>query len=298
VQRPTTGSVGDRVRLVGDTVANYLRRYLFAPRYRPAERLRLVGRDGTRLSGARLAGPPSAPATVVLVHGFVNSSRTPAIHDFARRLARQVHVLVPDLRGHGASGGRCTMGVDEPGDVATVVAAAPPGLPVVTMGTSLGAAAVLLHAGRYGGVAGTVAISAPAWWGSFDREGSDRVRRFIGSPIGRAVLGLLLRTRVVPSCAGVPDASEAVASISPAFTIVVHDPDDRYFGPEHAERLDEWAREPKALWWYSGAGHGTDLLTPELADRLLGEIHARFRPAAGLGSSAGEPPADPIAISD
>jgi pimeloyl-ACP methyl ester carboxylesterase len=279
-------------------VANYLRRYLLAPRYRPAERLSLVGRDGTPLSGARLEGPPSAPATVVLVHGFVNSSRTPAIHDFARRLARHVHVLVPDLRGHGASGGRCTMGVDEPGDVAAFVAAATPGLPVVTVGTSLGGAAVLLHAGGYPGVAGTVAVSAPAWWGSFDREGSDRVRRFVGSAMGRAVLGLLLRTRVVSNCAGVPDASEVVASISPAFTVVVHDPDDRYFGPEHAERLYEWAREPKDLWWYPGAGHGTDLLTPDLAERLLGEIRARLQPEAAPGSSGGEPPADPIAVSD
>jgi pimeloyl-ACP methyl ester carboxylesterase len=279
-------------------MANYLRRYVFAPRYRPAERLSLVSLDGTRLSGARLEGPPSAPATVVLVHGFVNSSRTPAVHEFARRLAQEVHVLVPDLRGHGGSAGRCTMGVDEPGDVETVVAAATPGLPVVTVGTSLGGAAVLLHAGRYPGVAGTVAISAPAWSGSFDREGSDRVRRFIGSAYGRMMLGLLLRTRVVSRCEGIPDSSEAVASISPAFTIVMHDPEDGYFGPEHAEQLFEWAREPKDLWWYPGAGHGTDLLTPELAERLLGEIGARLRPGAGLGSSAGGPPADPVPVSD
>jgi pimeloyl-ACP methyl ester carboxylesterase len=291
-------SVGERLRLAAAAVANYLSRYVFAPRYRPAERLRLVSTDGTRLSGARLEGPPSAPATVVLVHGFVNSSRTPAVHAFARRLAQEVHVLVPDLRGHGASGGRCTMGVAEPGDVATVVAAATPGLPVVTVGTSLGGAAVLLHAGRHHGVAGTVAISAPAWSGSFDRGGWDRLRRFIGSAFGRMVLGLLLRTRVVSNCEAVPDSGEVVGSISPAFTIIVHDPDDQYFGPEHAEQLYEWAREPKDLWWYPGDGHGTDMLTPGLAQRLLGEICARLQPAAGLGSSADEPPADPVAVSD
>ena len=174
------------------------------------------------------------------------------------------------------------MGVQEPEDVAAAVAAGTPGLPVVTVGTSLGGASVLLHAGRHAAVAGTVAISAPAWWGSFEREGSDRVRRFIGSPIGRMVLGFLLRTRVVTSCDGVPDSSQVVASIAPAFTIVVHDPDDRYFGPEHAERLFEWARDPKALWWYPEAGHGTDLLTPELADRLVGEIRSRVRPPVAV----------------
>ena len=59
-----------------------------------------------QLAGARLTGPPDAVATIVLAHGFVHSSRTPRIHAFAHLLARRAHVLVPDLRGHGSSGGR------------------------------------------------------------------------------------------------------------------------------------------------------------------------------------------------
>ncbi|MDQ1397233.1 MAG: hypothetical protein QOG64_2492 [Acidimicrobiaceae bacterium] len=260
-------------------VAGYLRKYPLAPRYRAGQRLALSTEDGVPISATALEGPVTAPATVVLVHGFVNSSRTPKIHAFAHRLAQRVHVVVPDLRGHGRSGGMCTMGLREPLDVEAAVAAARdlhPDVPVITMGTSLGGAAVLLHAGTVGGVAGVVPVSAPGWWGAFDSDGSQRIQRWIGGRVGRLVLANLLKTRIATTCDPVPDASTTVAEIAPAFTLIVHDPDDWYFGAEHARRLHEWARAPKALWWYPGAGHGTDLLTPAFADRLLAEFEARL----------------------
>ncbi|MGH9064584.1 MAG: alpha/beta hydrolase, partial [Acidimicrobiales bacterium] len=179
-------------------VGGWARKYVVPPRYRRRERLSLIAGDGTRLSVARLEGPPSAPLAVVLVHGFVNWSRAPAIHALAHRLAADVHVVVPDLRGHGRSGGRCTLGRTEIHDVAAAVAAAPPGLPVVTVGVSLGGAAALLHAGTYGGVAGVVALSPPASWGPYDRGGSLRIQRWVATPVSRAVLATLLRTRVAP----------------------------------------------------------------------------------------------------
>src|SRR3954452_20411600 len=98
-------------------VTGYLRKYPFAPRYPSAHRLRLTTADGVRLAAAHLPGPSGAPATLVLLHGFVHSSRTPAIHAFARQLARHLNVVLPDLRGHGGSGGRSTLGTDEVHDV-------------------------------------------------------------------------------------------------------------------------------------------------------------------------------------
>jgi fermentation-respiration switch protein FrsA (DUF1100 family) len=69
----------------------------------------------------------------------------------------------------------------------------------------------------------------------------------------------------------------AAAAIAPAFTIVVHDPDEDYFGEEHAHAIYDAAREPKELWLLPGAGHGSDILTAELADRLLAEVIDRTR---------------------
>lgn len=253
-----------------------LRKHVLRPRYGPEETLELLTDDGVRLHAARLCGPATARVAMVLVHGFALSSRTPRIYDFARDLSRRAHVIVPDLRGHGASGGLCTMAAEETRDVAAAVGAAPAGLPVVTVGISLGGAAVLLHAGARAvpdkqtrPFQGVVAISAPGWWGAWDTPSTVRIRRLATSPAGRAMMARVLRTRVAERCAGVPDSADLVARISPAFTLIVHDPADHYFGEEHAQTLYRWANEPRDLWLLAGTGHGTDLLSPELADRLV-----------------------------
>ncbi len=260
----------------GRAVGGFVRRFAFAPRYRREEELHLVTADGVRLAGARLQGPADSFATVVLVHGLVHSARTPRIHAFARLLAAHTHVLVPELRGHGRSGGRCTLGRDEPLDVAAAVAAATPGLPVVTVGVSLGGASVLLHAGTQGGVAGVVAVSSPARWATWDTPATIRVRRYVDSRTGRQVLARVLRTRVADTLDEVPDSSAVVGDIAPAFTLVIHDPADHYFGEEHARTIYDWASEPKDLWLVPGAGHGTDLLTPALAQRLVTYLRRRL----------------------
>ncbi len=59
-------------------LVGYVRKHAFVPRYGAEEQLSLVTDDGVRLAGARLQGPPDARATVVLVHGFSQSSRMPA----------------------------------------------------------------------------------------------------------------------------------------------------------------------------------------------------------------------------
>ncbi len=277
VVEPVYDADGPQRRWTPGVAAHMVRKHFFAPRYLREQRLELVTEDGVRLSGARLQGPPDAPGTVVLVHGFVHSSRTPRIHAFAHRLAERLHVVVPDLRGHGASGGVSTLGTKEPLDVAAAVAAAPPGLPVVTVGISLGGASVLLHAGSLGGVAGVVAVSSPAWSQAWDTPSTVRVQRAVSTRAGREVLARVLHTRIAPRCEAVPDSRDVVGRIGPAFTLIVHDPADHYFDGEHARTLYRWAREPKDLWLLPGAGHGTDVLTAAFADRLVAELEARLR---------------------
>jgi hypothetical protein len=121
-----------------------------------------------------------------------------------------------------------------------------------------------------------VAISSPGWWGARDREGSDRIARLVQARAGRLLAASLLRTRIARNTGeGVTDVERLVGGIAPAFTIVVHDPDDNYFGPEHAQHLYDDAREPKELWWLRDAGHGSDVLTPDFADRLVEELRTR-----------------------
>lgn len=249
-------------------IGAYLRKYPLAPRYPRECAIRLQAADGTRLAAHRLVGPDDAPATAVVVHGFVNWSRSPGVHAFSVRLAQRLHVIAPDLRGHGRSGGRCSLGSLEHLDVAAAVDAAPDGLPVVTIGVSLGGVAVLRHAAVSDTVAAVVAVSAPAR-GDSSRPGSQRMTSVTSSRTGRRVLSSLMRTRLADGRLRLPDVAEELARVAPARCVIVHDRHDHFFGPEHAEALHAAASDPKELWWYDGAGHGIDLLTPAFADRLV-----------------------------
>ena len=294
--------VAARPRAAGRMAVDWVRRYPLAPRYRPpATHLALRAADGTRLHAVRLPGPsgpaergaqgPSGPTerggqgpsdlpcSFVLVHGLANSSRTPGIYAFAHLLAATAPVVVLDLRGHGASGGHCSFCVHEPLDVDAAVKAAragSPSLPVVTIGTSLGGSSVRLHAGDLGGVAGAIGVSPAGWSGADDRPGSARAQRVASSPVARAGLRLLTGTRLPGTCAAVPCAEPVVAKIAPAFTLVVHDREDHYLGPEHAESIERWARPPVERWEVRDGGHGTELLDPALAERIVAHVRAHL----------------------
>ena len=257
-------------------VSAWVRSYPLAPRFRNAERIALTSSDGVSLSGWWLPGPPEATAAIVLAHGVMHHARNPKVVAFAERLGEEAAVLVLDLRGHGRSGGRSTLGMEEPLDVGAGVreAARRSGLPVVSIGISLGGASVLLQAGREGGVAGVIAISAPAFT-DWSRPGAARLHRVASSPAGRVVSAALLRTRIAAAFGEVVGAAEAVAAIGPAWIVLVHDPYDHYFGPQHPTAVNEWATGPVETWWEAGAGHGTDLLDAGLAARILDRIARR-----------------------
>ena len=108
----------------------------------------------------------SARGAVVLVHGLTGSKDDPRIVMLAEELhARGFDVLAYDARGHGGSGGRCTLGHREHHDVAAAVAwAKTRSVNTVVIGASLGAIAALSYAATVRDLTGVVAVSSPADW--------------------------------------------------------------------------------------------------------------------------------------
>ncbi|MEO7555326.1 MAG: alpha/beta fold hydrolase [Acidimicrobiales bacterium] len=274
----------------------WFRKQFVRPRYGASnQHLSLEATDGTRVHAVRLEGPADAVASVVLVHGITNSARTPSVYAFAHEVQSWAHVVVVDLRGHGASGGACSFGLHEPLDVAAAAHAArqhAPKLPVVLIGTSLGGSAALLAAADRdliggAGVAGVVAISAPVGIRD-DGPKAERLVKLCRTRSGRIVLRAGFRTRIGTEWLDYVDVSAGMARLAPAFSLIIHDPHERYFGPEHAEALAAAALEPTELWWMPGAGHGGALLTPAMAARI-GD-HVRMRLAPDTPGKEGEVP--------
>ena len=122
--------------------------------------------DGIPLVTRCWASKGALRGAVVLVHGLAGNKDDPRVALLAEELhARAFDVIAYDARGHGRSGGVCTLGHQERHDVASAVSWARSRSPkVVVVGASLGAVAALSYAATDRDLSGVVAVSSPADW--------------------------------------------------------------------------------------------------------------------------------------
>lgn len=216
----------------------------------------------------------SVPELVfVVAHGFTGDADRPHIRRVARVLARYGAVVTFSFRGHGASGGRSTVGDREVLDLAAAVAWARElgHERVVTVGFSMGGSVVLRHAGvGEGGVDAVVSVSAPARWFYRGTAPMRRLHWLVTRPSGRLVGRYGLRTRIhhrqwdpVPL-----SPVEAVPRIAPTPLLIVHGDQDGYFPLDHPRMLAAAAGEHGELWVEEGMGHAENAAP----DALLGRI--------------------------
>ena len=143
-----------------------------AHRFPTTYRGRVAATILTTVDGIRLAAHTHCVAaprgSVVVAHGFSASATHADVEALAGALgAAGYDVVTYDARGHGDSEGQCTLGDLERHDVAAAVQATNPASgPVVLVGMSMGAIAVLRHAAEQSGsgvrpAAGVVTVSAP-----------------------------------------------------------------------------------------------------------------------------------------
>ena len=247
---------------------------------RPVIGVRTVTADGVVVRGSYLPARGGSGA-VLLVHGFAANRRKPAYARLAETLQEVAPVLTIDLRGHGGSGGRSTLGDREAEDVEAAVRwlRRMGHERIVLVGASMGATAVL-HATSLGAggaeVAGVVAISAPA---RFRRppETSRPLTQLHGvwaSPLRRAVLWAGFGVALAgPSAWRDPPHPEEMAIAIRAPLLVVHGADDGYFPPEDADRLVAAAAGPAVVWHEPvGFGHAEDGFTPAFRRRLAAAV--------------------------
>jgi pimeloyl-ACP methyl ester carboxylesterase len=225
--------------------------------------------DGVPLSGIHYPGG-GGPTALTVCHGFTHHTRHPITRRVLDALAQHLPVVAFDLRGHGRSGGRSTVGDREPVDLDAAVSwtRAAGYRRVVTVGFSLGGAVALRQAAtgdtRPDAV---VAVSGPARWYSRETLPMRRLHWLLEQPHGR-LAARLLGVRLDDGWETVPPSPvEVAAAVAPIPLLLVHFTGDAYFSAAHASALAAAAGHAE-LWTVPRAGHGESGTDPELAGRI------------------------------
>ncbi|MCF3130539.1 alpha/beta hydrolase [Streptomyces olivochromogenes] len=215
---------------------------------------------------------PARGLVFVVAHGFTGDVDRPHVRRVASVLARHGAVVTFSFRGHGASGGRSTVGDREVLDLAAAVEWAR-GLGhahVVTVGFSMGGSVVLRHAALFSGVDAVVSVSAPARWYYRGTAPMRRLHWLVTRPEGRMVGRYGFRTRIhhrewnpVPL-----SPVEAVPRIAPTPLLIVHGDRDGYFPLDHPRMLAAAAGEHAELWLEPGMGHAEHAVDEALLSRI------------------------------
>ncbi len=246
-----------------------------------AETIALTAADGVPLAASLLPGPSATGAGVVLAHGFAAHRRKPAYARLADGLAVRFTVLSLDLRGHGSSGGACTLGDREALDVAAAV----DGLrrrghgPLAAIGVSMGGTAVMhALATRDLGIAAAVVVSSPARLGRVETEPLAFLDGVWRTPWKRRALELVSGVRLVgPERWAGMDHPERLAARVAAPLLVVHGADDHFFPLEDAHALARASRGEAVVWVEPpGFGHAEDGLSRRFARRVGRALEIAF----------------------
>lgn len=233
---------------------------------------RVTTEDGVGLA-VGVQGRPDAPVGLVLAHGFSMSSTDRRLTRLAAGLSQSGHAVYTfDFRGHGRSGGVCTLGEVEILDLDAVIGLARRQQHdnIVVVGASMGGFVALRHAALLGGEDAVVAISTPATWGVSPRLRAQALLLAVRHPVGRRILSAR-GTRVVESIEAPPLSPAELADQITIPVALVHGDKDPYVPTGDAVLLHQHLAGPKRLVILPDFGHAEAAYSPELA-LLLGSL--------------------------
>jgi uncharacterized protein len=244
---------------------------------RPGEGRRgptLRAADGIELATRGWLTSDGAEAMVVIAHGFTANKDDPAVVALADQLHGEGYdVVTYDSRGHGQSGGLCTLGKLEELDVAAVVAwARTRARRVVLIGASMGVVGVLAYAAKDPDIAGVVTVSSPGEWRMPLRFRSLVTAGLARTAPGRRWARRKMGVRIAPWAS--PDSPRTHLRAVRSPVVVIHGERDPIIPPRSslAHRLVEGPRRERVL--VPTMGHAFDPASLDWICRAIGRLLA------------------------
>lgn len=242
----------------------------------------LAAADGVEIAAVHYPRE-GATLAIVVVHGFSGHRFEDRVRKVTGVLNETAGVIAIDQRGHGASGGKSTVGYLEVLDVDAAVAwARELGYSRVALaGFSMGGSVVIRAAAISRDVDAVVSVSGPAFWYYKGTKRMRQVHQGVETGVGRFVMRTFLGTRIErppwPDPPPMPPV-EAAARLGEIPLLVVHGDVDRYFPLEHPEALFRAANDAGVdaeLWIEEGFGHAENAVTIEQLHRILEWINVK-----------------------
>ena len=242
---------------------------------------KLLTADGVELVMRSWSAPQKPRAAAVLVHGMAATKDHPELVAVGEALsANGINVLTYDARGHGESGGICTLGDAERYDVAAAVERAREWeLPIVVVGASMGGIAVLRHAADDPDLAGVVTVSSPADWRLHRSPGTILLAAIVRSRAGRALAARRFHVRLSPHWTN-PESPRSLAERLAAPLAVVHGQKDKFIPTYEAQALYTSGSGPRRLFMVEGMGHAYHpMAVPVITEAVEWALEASSVPA-------------------
>jgi alpha-beta hydrolase superfamily lysophospholipase len=238
--------------------------------------------DGLTLD-ARLQTQTTSHGAVVVAHGFSASKDHPNVKAVADAIFDAgFDVVTYDCRGHGESGGRCTLGDLEQHDVAAAVKlAATASDRIALVGASMGGIAVLRYAAVDPSLVAVVTVSSPAVWKLPRSPQGLLAAALTRTRPGRWISASRLGVRLAPSWTAPEPPVDLVARLTVPLAII-HGSCDRFIASDQARQLARAASGPCRLDLVTGMGHAYE---PVAIPAILNALEWGF----GLVDKTAEP---------
>ncbi len=218
--------------------------------------------DGVPIHGVHLGG--RGGVVLIYCHGLFDSKNYLRVPRFVERLSDHFDTIAFDFRGHGDSGGYCTLGREETRDLKAVIEyTRRHGYhTVVAIGTSMGGATVLRTYGQYGGLDGIVTIGAFADTNQLQRLPTRLTLRFIFETQAGHALAFWARGTRLGDLRAMDQPLDFADRIHVPL-LVIHGEWDPLIEPVHAAQIVDRAPEPKRMVIIPRGGHVMSNLNEE-----------------------------------